>query len=196
MIDPVQRSGDGEGAPPAGDPPIPGHSLALTTEILNDATAVLAFATRVTNAVFDERLARNIYETQLVNLRERQDLAVASAYGRATFNVARRLAQNAKTVEEVAAAQLLLRNMNRDFAANEALQKAAAAAAAKKRKAMISYVVAGAAVLALVVTVVVMSGKPAPARDAAPRRNPSRRRRSTGDRETRASGSTRGRPSL
>ena len=155
MIDPLLRSGEGE------DDEVPGHALAITTEVLNDATAVLAFATKALRADFNETLAENIYQTQLANLREQQGLATADAFGRATLNVARRLAQNAKTVEEVAAAQLLLRNTERDFAAAEEDRKKAASAATKKRKAIVGYAVAGAAVLALVVTVVVMGRKPA-----------------------------------
>ena len=153
------------------------RGVGLATEIINDATAILNFATTLMRADFNETQAENIYQTQRMNLREQQGLATADAFARATVRTARNLVQNARSAEEIAAGQRLIRNLERDAAANEAAKKLAEAAAAKKRKAMVGYAVAGAAVLALLVTVVVMSRKPAPQEPRASGSTRPRRRR-------------------
>lgn len=137
------------------------RGVGLATEIINDATAILNFATLAVNTRFNEERAENIYAVQLANLREQQGMATADAYARATLNAARRLTQGQRSAEELVAAKLLLERMQRDVSAREADKKKAELDAKKKRKAMVGYAVAGAAVLALVVTVVVMSRKPA-----------------------------------
>lgn len=137
------------------------RGLGLAKEVLDDATALIGLATNALRTSFNETQAENIYQTRMMNLREQQGLVTSDAFARATVRMARNLVQNARSAEEIAAGQLMLRNLERDAAANEAAKKKAEAAAAKKRKAMVGYAVAGAAVLALVVTVVVMSRKPA-----------------------------------
>lgn len=153
------------------------RGVGLATEIINDATAILNFATTLLRADFNETQAENIYQTQRLNLREQQGLATADAFARATVRTARNLVQNARSTEEIAAGQRMLQNLQRDLKDREDAQKKATADAAKKRKAMVGYAVAGAAVLALVVTVVVMSRKPAPQEPRASGSTRPRRRR-------------------
>ena len=134
--------------------------LGIAKEVIEGATELINFATNAVRTDYNYDRAEAIYNTQRMALQEQQGLASADAYARMTVNVARRLIQNGRTREEVAAGKRLLEEMERDTARRRQLAEAESEENVGKRGAILGYAIAGAAVLGLVITVVVLRKKP------------------------------------